>query len=106
MSFWRKGFSNRDGVDEVEAVVYDEKSEISDGSITYVGNRGGNDAAPTYQEASGAPVERKSPLGYSVSSFTILFLNINMMIGTGIFSTRKLASTELKILKHLTLFIP
>ncbi|RDW73477.1 hypothetical protein BP6252_07384 [Coleophoma cylindrospora] len=87
MSFWRKQFSYRDDVNAVDEVTPDARSEISDGSIKYVGNQGGNNAAPTYQEASGAPVEITSPMGYSVSSFTILFLNINMMIGTGIFST-------------------
>ncbi|KAF3353391.1 hypothetical protein VdG1_08375 [Verticillium dahliae VDG1] len=38
-------------------------------------------------EAAGAPVESKSPLGYHVNWLTVIFLNINMMIGTGIFST-------------------
>ncbi|KAH8205702.1 hypothetical protein TruAng_000196 [Truncatella angustata] len=59
-----------------------------DGSLEYVGELGGNDAPPTYQEAGGAPVESHSPLGYSVGPTTILFLNISMMIGTGIYSTR------------------
>lgn len=89
MSFWRKPFSNRSAVGAVEEVSPDATSEISDGSIKYVGNQGGNNAPPTFQEASGAPVESESPMGYSVNAFTILFLNINMMIGTGIFSTRK-----------------
>jgi hypothetical protein len=88
MSFWRKPFSGRSAKDGDE-VTHDANSVISDGSITYIGNQGGNDALPTFQEASGAPVEGSSPLGYSVSSFTIMFLNINMMIGTGIFSTRR-----------------
>ncbi|CZR62138.1 related to high affinity methionine permease [Phialocephala subalpina] len=87
MSFWRKPFSKRPGADTVEEVSHDAASEISDGSIKYVGNQGGNNAPPTFQEASGAPVESESPMGYSVNAFTILFLNINMMIGTGIFST-------------------
>lgn len=89
MSFWRKPFSGRTGADVSENNTPDSASQISDGSITYVGNKGGNGAGPTYQEASGAPVETDSPMGYSASAFTILFLNINMMIGTGIFSTRK-----------------
>ncbi|KAL5321408.1 hypothetical protein ACEPPN_009366 [Leptodophora sp. 'Broadleaf-Isolate-01'] len=87
MSFWRKPFSRREGSDSRDDIDHDAASEISDGSLTYVGNQGGNNTSATFQEASGAPVERKSPLGYSVNSFTILFLNINMMIGTGIFST-------------------
>ncbi|KAE8449884.1 hypothetical protein EG329_007361 [Mollisiaceae sp. DMI_Dod_QoI] len=87
MSFWRKPFGSRPGADAANENAFATTSVISDGSTTYVANQGGNDAPPTFQEASGAPVEGESPLGYSVSSFTILFLNINMMIGTGIFST-------------------
>ncbi|KAK0102245.1 hypothetical protein ONS95_005868 [Cadophora gregata] len=87
MSFWRNLFSRHDGSDSSDDFGHDTASEISDGSLTYVGNKGGNNAGATFQEASGAPVESKSPMGYSVNSFTILFLNINMMIGTGIFST-------------------
>lgn len=73
-----------------DGIQPDQRSEISDGSIKYVAGQGGNSAEATYQEASGAPVESSSPMGYSVNSFTILFLNISMMIGTGIFSTREL----------------
>uniref|UniRef100_A0A8H7TTU6 Uncharacterized protein n=1 Tax=Bionectria ochroleuca TaxID=29856 RepID=A0A8H7TTU6_BIOOC len=36
---------------------------------------------------SGAPVESRSPLGYHVNWLTIIFLNVNHMVGTGIFST-------------------
>lgn len=89
MSFWRKPFSGRTGTNVSEHNVSESASQISDGSITYVGNKGGNGAGATYQEASGAPVETESPMGYSASAFTIMFLNINMMIGTGIFSTRE-----------------
>jgi len=39
------------------------------------------------EEASGAPVEVHSSLGYSVGSVSILFLNFSMMVGTGVFST-------------------
>lgn len=67
-------------------------SEVSDGDLKYVGNKGGNYSNTSYQEASGAPVEVSSPLGYSVGAVTIIFLNINKMIGTGIFSTRKWAT--------------
>ncbi|KAK1961672.1 high-affinity methionine permease [Colletotrichum sublineola] len=38
-------------------------------------------------EASGAPVETSSPLEYGVGPITIVFLNIGMMIGTGVYST-------------------
>ncbi|KAL7756653.1 hypothetical protein ACKLNR_013646 [Fusarium oxysporum f. sp. zingiberi] len=46
---------------------------IRDGDLTY--------------EAVGAPVETRSPLGYHVKWLTIIFLNLNHMVGTGIFST-------------------
>ncbi|KAJ5603149.1 hypothetical protein N7537_006105 [Penicillium hordei] len=53
----------------------------------YIGETGGNNATTTYQDASGAPVEHNSPLGYSVGPVTITLLNITMMIGAGIYST-------------------
>ncbi|KAG6364290.1 hypothetical protein INS49_005890 [Diaporthe citri] len=84
MVSWRKPFSGRSGADVATA---DNASQISDGSITYIGENGGNNAAATYQEASGAPVESDSPLGYAVGPVTILLMNISMMIGTGIYST-------------------
>jgi hypothetical protein len=59
------------------------------GSLEYVAQQGQNGSVPTYQEASGAPVEVRSPLGYRVQWFTIIFLNIGQMVGTGVFSTRK-----------------
>ncbi|WVQ95763.1 hypothetical protein IAU59_002862 [Kwoniella sp. CBS 9459] len=68
----------------VDILTYEH---IHNGSLEYVAEKGGNGAEATYQEASGAPVEGKSPLGYEVSYFTVMFLTINMMIGTGIFST-------------------
>lgn len=68
-------------------------SEVADekhgGSLEYVAQQGENGSVPTYQEASGAPVEVRSPLGYRVQWFTIIFLNIGQMVGTGVFSTRK-----------------
>lgn len=63
--------------------------EIQDGNLKYIIEKGGNDSPPSYQEASGAPVEVNSPLGYSVGPVTIVFLNISKMIGTGVYSTRK-----------------
>ena len=59
------------------------------GSLAFVGEQGGNGAVPTFQEATGAPVEQESPLGYKVQWMTIIFLNIGQMIGTGVFSTRE-----------------
>ena len=87
MSFWRKPFSRRspDG----HTVVTEDQGELSDGSLKYVVEKGGNDSIPSYQEASGAPVERHSPLGYSVGAVTIIFLNVSKMIGTGVYSTRE-----------------
>ncbi|CAK7234978.1 hypothetical protein SCUCBS95973_009114 [Sporothrix curviconia] len=61
--------------------------EITDGNLTYIHEKGGNNSLPSYQEATGAPVEQHSPLGYSVGPVTIIFLNVSMMIGTGVFST-------------------
>ncbi|KUJ12912.1 amino acid transporter-like protein [Mollisia scopiformis] len=59
-----------------------------DGSLEFVHEYGGNESKPSYQEASGAPVENVSPLGLQVTWFTTIFLNIGQMIGTGVFSTR------------------
>lgn len=39
------------------------------------------------QDSYGAPVEKVSPLGYEASSFTIVYLIIQGVIGTGIFVT-------------------
>ncbi|KAK0122744.1 hypothetical protein ONS96_009779 [Cadophora gregata f. sp. sojae] len=60
---------------------------IHEGSLNYTQEKGGNDSLPSYQEASGAPVERESPLGYEVSWFTVILLNVGQMVGTGVFST-------------------
>lgn len=65
-----------------------EASVIRDGKLAYIKAVGGNGASG-YQEAVGAPVETKSPLGYHVNWVTVIFLNVNMMVGTGIFSTRE-----------------
>ncbi|KAI9713943.1 MAG: hypothetical protein M1820_000673 [Bogoriella megaspora] len=60
---------------------------IADGNDLYTTEEGGNTSKVTYQEASGAPVETKSPLGYSVGWAAIFCLNLNQMVGTGVFST-------------------
>jgi hypothetical protein len=67
---------------------------ISEGEFKYIVEQAGNGAGPSYQEVSGAPVEVNSPLGYSVGPITLLFLNISMIIGTGIYSTRKCCRSE------------
>lgn len=78
---------------EAQTDVYDSTAQSSevklDGSLEFVHEYGGNESKPSYQEASGAPVENVSPLGLHVTGFTTIFLNIGMMIGTGVFSTRK-----------------
>lgn len=71
------------------ALESDAASVIHEGTLAYVRFQSGNEAGASYQEAVGAPVESKSPLGYHVNWLTVIFLNINMMVGTGIFSTRK-----------------
>jgi hypothetical protein len=71
------------------AYTSDSSSDIVyDGDLAFTRVKGGNGSEATYQEAVGAPVERNSPLGYHVGWVTIIFLNVNQMIGTGIFSTR------------------
>lgn len=72
-----------------DGAEFDTYGEVTEGNLKYVGKTAGNNSEISYQEASGAPVEIQSPLGYSVGGITILFLNMSKMIGTGIFSTRK-----------------
>jgi hypothetical protein len=55
-----------------------------------IGERIFVDGVPVYQDGNGAPVEQLSPLGYHVGWAGILFLNVSQMVGTGVFSTRKL----------------
>lgn len=72
---------------DVEATASDsEVSVLRDGEFAFVREKAGNDSGPSYQEAVGAPVESSSPLGYNVGWVTVIFLNVNQMIGTGIFS--------------------
>ncbi|RLM00401.1 hypothetical protein CFD26_108215 [Aspergillus turcosus] len=70
-----------------------DASSFSSGDLQFTAQAGANSSQPTYQEASGAPVEVNSPLGYSVGWITVIFLNLSKMIGTGVFST---PSTVLK----------
>ncbi|KAM0089062.1 hypothetical protein ACP6JD_007587 [Aspergillus fumigatus] len=72
-----------------------DASSLGSGDLQYTAQAGANSSVPTYQEASGAPVEINSPLGYSVGWITVVFLNLSKMIGTGVFSTPT-ASTVLK----------
>ncbi|KAI9038215.1 amino acid transporter [Aspergillus affinis] len=71
----------------VQSNYRSQESVIQEGGVKYTAETGVNSTVVTYQDASGAPVETDSPLGYSVSFWTSLCLNINQMIGTGIFST-------------------
>jgi hypothetical protein len=85
-------FSNDPEKSEGYVDVQDSQTNlsiISDGSLKFVGEGGENSSRIGYQEASGAPVESKSPLGYSVGPVSIVFLNVGSMVGTGIFSTRE-----------------
>lgn len=96
MPSWRRPFGQRqqaqDGV-----LADDNQSEVTDGSLHYVAEKSGNDSGTTYQEATGAPVEVNSPLGYNVGPVTIICLNVSMMIGTGIYSTRQWQSREQQV---------
>ncbi|KAH8432677.1 high affinity methionine permease [Aspergillus melleus] len=67
----------------------DNASIIDNGSLHYTAEGGLNSNEITYQEASGAPIEVDSPLGYSVGYVTVIFLNLSKMIGTGVFTTRE-----------------
>jgi hypothetical protein len=59
------------------------------GDLLYLHEESGNGSKDSYQESTGAPVEKNSPLGLDVGATTTIFLNIGQMIGTGVFSTRE-----------------
>lgn len=91
-----KIFERHDSASSQDAVGGDEGhtsstdvSVIHDGDLAYTVAKAENGSKPSWQEAVGAPVESRSPLGYHVGWLTVIFLNVNQMIGTGIFSTRK-----------------
>jgi hypothetical protein len=90
--FWKRstvaGGSEVERANEPATTSDSDESVLHDGSLAFTRVVGGNNAKATYQEAVGAPVERRSPLGYHVGWITVIFLNVNQMIGTGIFSTR------------------
>ena len=67
---------------EAGVVVRDSSSSDVkiDGELEFVHEYGGNLSKPSYQEASGAPVENVSPLGLNVTGVTTIFLNIGMMM--------------------------
>lgn len=81
--FWNRPTA---GTTEVPVDSYTSDSEPSilhDGDLAYTRAKAGNESGATYQEAVGAPVEVRSPLGYNVGWVTIIFLNVNQMVGTG-----------------------
>ncbi|KIW12680.1 hypothetical protein PV08_09958 [Exophiala spinifera] len=80
--------SDKNSAQEVSVSGIDvQHNLVADGDLKYTIEQAGNGSSPSYQEVSGAPVEANSPLGYSVGRITVVFLNISMMIGTGIYST-------------------
>ena len=91
MAFFR-GLSRKAPEVEVTTTSIDAapRAVLTDGSLEFTVAQGGNSSLPSYQEATGAPVETISPLGYYVGPVTVVFLNIGMMIGTGVYSTREL----------------
>lgn len=88
MAFWQDKEKTANVASE--STVESEVSSIPGG---YTAAEGLNSSVITYQDASGAPVETSSPLGYSVGFMAAFCLNINQMIGTGIFSTREYQDT-------------
>ena len=85
-------------VTEDTGAIAIDQGVLRKGDLAYTAEEGGNGSDPSYQETSGAPVERDSPLGYHVGWVTILFLNVGQMIGTGVFSTR--THSPIPILHH------
>jgi hypothetical protein len=87
MSFFRRPFSKRATEEPGSSNNGTDAGEVSAGSLQFVSEKAGNDSGVSYQEASGAPVETNSPLGYNAGPFFIIFLNVGKMIGTGVYST-------------------
>jgi hypothetical protein len=72
----------------LNAMSADNETDVTYGTLQYVAAEGGNNSGVSYQEASGAPVEFKSPLGYHADSLFLVFLSIGHLIGVGVFATR------------------
>ena len=92
--FRRKNESKSDVASATSIDAPPTGAVVTDGSLDYTIAQGGNNSLPSYQEATGAPVETHSPLGYSVGPITVIFLNISMMVGTGVYSTRMFSGPE------------
>jgi hypothetical protein len=86
--FWNRPTAREVAASTTPDAASSDFEVIHDGDLTYTTAKAQNGSGVTYQEAVGAPVESKSPLGYNVGWATVIFLNVNQMIGTGIFSTR------------------
>jgi hypothetical protein len=86
MSAWE---DDEKGANVAAQTASESEETIGHGDVKYTAAEGMNSTSVTYQDAAGAPVETSSPLGYSVSFLATMCLNINQMIGTGIFSTRE-----------------
>ncbi len=86
--FWDRDAKTEEAIPEV-TISSSDVSVIHDGDLAYTVAKAENGSKPSWQEVNGAPVESHSPLGYHVGWVTVVFLNVNQMIGTGIFSTRK-----------------
>lgn len=67
--------------------IHGQAAVVAEGHLQFAIEKGENNSSPSYQEVSGAPVETRSPLGYHVGAVTIVFLNMSMMVGTGVYST-------------------
>lgn len=101
---WRRPFSDRhhENGSGKAAVAPTGDAELENRNLKYTLETARNDSDPSYQVATGAPVELESPLGYSVGPVTIIFLNVSKMIGTGVYSTRKHESPSTSALVRFT----
>ncbi|KAL2820353.1 high affinity methionine permease [Aspergillus granulosus] len=86
LSFWKSPAADTTAVQQ-DAGSESDATIIEGGDYKYTAEAGQNSSLPTYQEASGAPIEVVSPLGYQAGFVTLIFLNVSKMVGTGIFST-------------------
>lgn len=95
MSFFQKFFAPGSPTSSPQLEARDSPSvDTSDGTINFEEVQGGNDPQTHYQEASGAPVESVSPLGYHVGSMTVMLLNFGQMVGIGIYAMRTLIGSS------------
>lgn len=78
---WIGSTLNNSSEDVDGQVVKEKNAQISDEVFV--------DGVQIFQDGNGAPVEQVSPLGYHIGTFSILFLNVSEMVGTGVFSTRE-----------------